>query len=128
VANIQSKTLQDLEFPTVLQQVAARCNTELGKLAAKEVTPFSEESQMRNALGKTSEYLSSFISDNRIPNHGFDTINSELQLLKIENTTLELQGFKRIATICDSIATHQKFEFLMGRNGITYGSNAFKSL
>jgi DNA mismatch repair protein MutS2 len=109
VANIQSKTLQDLEFPTVLQQVAARCNTELGKLAAKEVTPFSEESQMRNALGKTSEYLSSFISDNRIPNHGFDTINSELQLLKIENTTLELQGFKRIATICDSIATHQKF-------------------
>jgi DNA mismatch repair protein MutS2 len=109
VANIQSKTLQDLEFPTVLQQVAARCNTEMGKQAAQEIIPFPEESQMRNALGKTSEYLASFISDNRVPNHGFDTINSELQLLKIENTTLELQGFKRIATICDTIVTHHKF-------------------
>ena len=60
-------------------------------------------------MGKTSEYLGSFISDNRIPNHGFDAINSELQLLKIDNTTLELMGFKRIASICESIATHQKF-------------------
>lgn len=107
--NIKSKTLQDLEFPTILKQVAARCNTDLGKQIALEIIPFSNEYEMTNALGKTSEYLGSFISDNRIPNHGFDAINSELQLLKIENTTLELQGFKRIAVICESIATHQKF-------------------
>lgn len=107
--SIKKKTLQDLEFPTVLQQVAARCNTELGKQEALEIIPFSNENEMSNALGKTSEYLGSFISENRIPNHGFDAINSELQLLKIENTTLELKGFKRIAVICESIATHQKF-------------------
>lgn len=109
MANIHSKTLQDLEFPIVLQQVAARCNTELGKEAALEIVPLTEESEIVNTLGKTEEYLSSLISENSIPNHGFDQINGELQLLKIENTTLELQGFKRIASICNTVVTHQKF-------------------
>ena len=109
MANIHSKTLQDLEFPIVLQQVAARCNTELGKQFAPEIIPLTDEAKIENALGQTSEYLSSLISENRIPNHGFDQINGELQLLKIENTTLELQGFRRIATICTTVATHQKF-------------------
>ena len=109
MANIYSKTLQDLEFPTVLTQVASRCNTTLGKQLALEIVPETEELKIRDSLGKTSEYLGSFLSDNRIPNHGFDAINSELQLLKIDNTTLELMGFKRIASICESITTHQKF-------------------
>lgn len=109
MANIYSKTLQDLEFPTVLQQVAARCNTELGKETALQIAPLSDETEMEQVLGKTSEYLSSLISENRIPNHGFDQINGELRLLKIENTTLELQGFKRIASICNTVAIHQKF-------------------
>jgi DNA mismatch repair protein MutS2 len=109
VANIYSKTLQDLEFPTVLTQVASRCNTTLGKQIALEIVPNTEALKIQDSLGRTSEYLGSFISDNRIPNHGFDAINSELQLLKIDNTTLELMGFKRIASICESIATHQKF-------------------
>ncbi len=109
MANIYSKTLQDLEFPTVLQQVAARCNTELGKAVALEIVPLADEAKMENALGQTSEYLASFISENRIPNHGFDQINGELQLLKIENTTLELQGFRRMASICNTVTAHQKF-------------------
>ncbi|MFX0556911.1 endonuclease MutS2 [Maribacter sp. CXY002] len=106
---IHSKTLQDLEFPTVLQQVALRCNTELGKESALEIRPFPEQGLAVGALGKTSEYLSSFINENRIPNHGFESINGELQLLKIENTTLELKGFQRISGICNTVVTHQKF-------------------
>ncbi|WP_047245221.1 endonuclease MutS2 [Maribacter thermophilus] len=109
MAKIHSKTLQDLEFPTVLQQVADRCKTDLGKQAALEIMPLPHQTQMELSLGKTSEYLSSLISDNKIPSHGFDSIGGELKLLKIENTTLELQGFKRIAGICDTVATHQKF-------------------
>ncbi|MFS4415184.1 endonuclease MutS2 [Maribacter sp. 2307ULW6-5] len=109
MANIHRKTLEDLEFPTVLQQLSLRCNTDLGKQLALDVAPLAEEKDIREALGKTSEYLSSFVSDNRIPNHGFDAIGTELKLLKIDNTTLELQGFKRIASICDTLATHQKF-------------------
>jgi DNA mismatch repair protein MutS2 len=109
VANIHSKTLQDLEFPSVLKQVSARCHTELGKEAALEIAPFTTDEVIKLELGKTAEYLSSLISENRIPNHGFDSINSDLRLLKIENTTLELQGFKRIASICTTLALHHKF-------------------
>ncbi|MBQ4914986.1 DNA mismatch repair protein MutS [Maribacter sp. MMG018] len=109
MAKIHSKTLQDLEFPTVLQQVADRCKTDLGKQAALEIMPLPDKEEMELSLGKTSEYLSSLISDNKIPGHVFDSISGELKLLKIENTTLELQGFKRIASICDTVATHQKF-------------------
>ncbi|MEH6512605.1 MAG: DNA mismatch repair protein MutS [Maribacter arcticus] len=109
MANIHSKTLQDLEFPSVLKQVSARCHTELGKEAALEIAPFTTDEVIKLELGKTAEYLSSLISENRIPNHGFDSINSDLRLLKIENTTLELQGFKRIASICTTLAQHHKF-------------------
>nr|WP_299485442.1 DNA mismatch repair protein MutS [uncultured Allomuricauda sp.] len=107
--NIHPKTLQDLEFPTVLEQVAARCNTELGKEKALEIQPVADKELLMNVLGQTSEYLASFSNDNRIPNHGFDSINSELKLLRIENTTLEISGFRRIGNICKTVEQHQKF-------------------
>lgn len=107
--SIHPKTLQDLEFPTVLEQVAARCNTELGKEVALEVKPIADKALLLQVLGQTSEYLASFSNDNRIPNHGFDSINGELKLLKIENTTLEISGFRRIGNICKTVALHQKF-------------------
>lgn len=107
--SIQDKTLQDLEFPTVLKQIAARSTTELGKERALDIVPISEEVELRKILGQTSEYLSSLISENQIPAHSFDSITNELKLLKIENTTLELISFRRIGTICTTFATHKKF-------------------
>jgi DNA mismatch repair protein MutS2 len=106
---IHQKTLQDLEFPVVLEQLAARCNTELGKAAALEIQPLSDVVYLKTILGQTSEYLASFENDNRIPNHGFDAINGELKLLSIENTTLEISGFRRIGSICKTIGIHKKF-------------------
>ncbi|PRX54797.1 endonuclease MutS2 [Flagellimonas meridianipacifica] len=106
---IHSKTLQDLEFPTVLEQVSARCNTEMGKEAALQIAPYLVKDELLNVLGQTSEYLSSFTNENRIPNHGFDSVNGELRLLNIENTTLEVSGFRRIASICNTITLHKKF-------------------
>ena len=106
---IHSKTLQDLEFPTVLQQLSQRCNTELGKNAALELAPLTDETALKIELGQTSEYLASFSNENRIPNHGFDAITKELQLLQIENTVLEVSGFRRIAHLCTTISLHKKF-------------------
>ncbi|WP_394971842.1 DNA mismatch repair protein MutS [uncultured Croceitalea sp.] len=106
---IHQKILQDLEFPTVLQQLVARCNTELGKAAALAIVPLSDEAYLKTVLGQTSEYLASFENDNRIPNHGFDAITSELKLLGIENTTLEISGFRRIGSLCATIIIHKKF-------------------
>ena len=109
MAQIPKKALQDLEFPTVLQQISARCNTETGKANAFHIVPVSDVARLRHMLGQTSEYLASFTSENRIPNHGFDAIDGELKLLKIENTTLEISGFQKIASLCTSVLTHIKF-------------------
>ncbi len=109
MGKIHSKTLQDLEFDTVLEQLSVRCNTELGKVRAMGIAPLSDTESIHRVLGQTSEYLSSLISDNRIPNHGFDMIDGDLKLLKIENTTLEISGFRRIGAICKTIAEHKKF-------------------
>ncbi|NKI32385.1 endonuclease MutS2 [Croceivirga thetidis] len=106
---IQQRTLEDLEFPTVLEQLADRCNTELGKLAASDIAPMTDRDNLMVQLGQTSEYLSSFENDNRIPNHGFDSINKELKLLQIENTVLEVSGFRRIAHLCETLSIHKKF-------------------
>lgn len=109
MVRIPNKTLQDLEFHTVLQQVSTRCNTELGKADALMIHPISDSENLLQVLGQTSEYLSSFTNENRIPNHGFDAIDKELQLLRIENTTLEVPGFRRIGNICTTVVTHKKF-------------------
>ncbi len=109
MGNILKKTLQDLEFPTVLQQLSVRCNTELGKTRILDIQPLSNVNEITTALRQTSEYLSSMVSENRIPNHSFDPITSDIKLLRIENTTLEIAGFKRIATICETVGAHKKF-------------------
>ena len=109
MASIHSKTLQDLEFYTVLDQISLRCKTELGKEKALQIEPFSEREAILEVLGATSEYLASFTNDNRIPHHSFDGINAELKLLKIENTTLEIIGFKKIGSICSTVAIQKKF-------------------
>jgi hypothetical protein len=93
---IPSKALQDLEFPTVLQQLVAQCNTELGKEHALEIKFISGSEEILLALGQISVYLPSLGSENRIPNHGFDRMESVLALLRIENTTLEISSFYKI--------------------------------
>ncbi len=106
---IEQKTLEDLEFPLVLKEIAGRCNTELGKEITLNILPLGSKEEILNSLGTTSEYLASFTNDNRIPNHGFEVISKEIKFLKIENTTLEVEGFRRISTVCLAILTHKKF-------------------
>ncbi|MFD2541412.1 DNA mismatch repair protein MutS [Lacinutrix gracilariae] len=109
--HIHEKTLQDLEFSTVLQQVSELCITPLGNAKALEITPYKTKEELLLALQLVNEYLASFYNDNRIPNHGFDTISKELKLLKIENTFLEIHSLKKIVAIsltCNEIVTFLK--------------------
>ena len=98
--NISKKTLQDLEFESVIQQVAAHNVTSLGKTEVLATLPFSKRDQVIDALRLTNEFVSSFENENRIPNHGFDAISSELKLIQIENNYLEIDGFRKIASLC----------------------------
>lgn len=112
--NIHEKTLQDLEFSTVLHQVSELCVTNLGHEKALAITPYSNKETLLFSLQLTHEYVSSYYNDNRIPNHGFDAITKELQLLNIENTFLETHSLKKLIsmslTVNDIIKFLKKFE------------------
>lgn len=108
--HIHEKTLQDIEFSTVLEQVGEHCITSLGHEQTLKITPFKKKEDVVNSLAFTNEYLASFYNDNRIPNHGFDTISKELKLLKIENTYLEVHSLKKIASL--SITSNDIIMFL----------------
>jgi len=96
---IHEKTLQDLEFDSVLNQVSQYCITDLGKNQVLKIVPFTNKERLLNELDLTNEYFSSFHNENRIPNHGFEPITKELKLLKIENSYLETSSFKKIGSI-----------------------------
>ena len=101
--SITDKTLQDLEFNTVLQTISERCNTEIGKQKALEIIPFKDKEALMNVLLQTSEYLSSFSNNNSIPNHGFDNLTNDLKFLAIEDSFLEVGSFRKIATLSETV-------------------------
>lgn len=100
--SITPKTLQDLEFNTVLQTISDGCNTDLGKAKALEIIPFMDEMELLDNLTQTSEYLSSFSNNNAIPNHGFEEVTNELKFLSIEDSQLEVSAFRKIASLSET--------------------------
>ena len=109
MSNISEKTLNDLEFNTILQSVQELCISELGKEASKKIKPIKNREKLQQELFQVNEYLSSFINDNRIPNHYFDDTLKEIHLLKIENSYLEPAAFLKIANNASTILELQKF-------------------
>ena len=101
--SITEKTLQDLQFPTVLETLSAICNTDIGKQKALEITPFKDKESLMEALLQTSEYVSSFQNNNAIPNHGFDAITHEIKFLAIEDSFLEVGSFRKIANLSSTV-------------------------
>ncbi|WP_405206767.1 endonuclease MutS2 [Aquimarina sp. LLG6339-5] len=106
---ISEKTLKDLEFHTVLSHIQDLCNTDYGKIKALQIVPLSTKEELHTSLQQVFEYKSSNLNDARIPNHGFDGIDKELQLLGIENTFLETFNLKKIISI--SITTNDLLSF-----------------
>ncbi|WP_322550016.1 endonuclease MutS2 [Flavobacterium psychraquaticum] len=100
--SITEKTLKDLEFNTILETIAGRCNTDIGEEKALAIVPFKTKEELLINLKQTSEYVSSFSNNNAIPNHGFDNINYELKFLAIEDSFLEVLSFKKIGTLSET--------------------------
>ncbi|TWI00442.1 DNA mismatch repair protein MutS2 [Flavobacterium tiangeerense] len=101
--SITEKTLQDLQFPTVLETISSICNTDIGKEKALEITPFKDKETLMQALLQTSEYVSSFQNNNAIPNHGFEAISHEIKFLAIEDSFLEVGSFRKIANLSSTV-------------------------
>ncbi|MBC8755081.1 DNA mismatch repair protein MutS [Kordia sp. YSTF-M3] len=106
---IHSKTLDDLEFETVLQQVSTHAITAFGKQKINNTQPFEDKDVLLTNLACVNEYLASFANENVIPNHGFDGISLEIKLLAIENSFLEIQGFRKISAISSAVNLLLKF-------------------
>jgi DNA mismatch repair protein MutS2 len=107
---IHEKTLKDLEFFTVLEQISEQTITALGKEAVLSVRPIEVETQLVRELDYVNEYLSSFDNDNRIPNHGFESISKEIKLLNIENTYLEIASLQKLVSL--SLTSNAIVKFL----------------
>ncbi|MDC0570650.1 DNA mismatch repair protein MutS [Flavobacteriaceae bacterium] len=106
---ISQKTLDDLEFDAVVAHIAAFSVTQLGKAKVQQLNPYENQKDAVHMLDLTHEFISSFENENRIPNHGFDAITEELKLLRIENNFLEVEQFRKIASL--SITTNVLLKF-----------------
>lgn len=110
---IHNKTLDDLEFNSILSLVSELCSTELGKDNTLNIKPFSDSKALLSALHQTNEYLSSLENNNTIPPHYFEAISVEIKLLHLENSTLEIASFRKIKNMSETanalILFFQKF-------------------
>lgn len=105
--DISEKTLQDLEFPALCEQLATFCVTTKGKEKALALIPKKTHKRSYFSLLQTQEYKSSAWQEVRIPNHGFDGIDKEISLLGIENSKLDLPGFRKLKDISITATTLQ---------------------
>ena len=106
---LDAKSLQDLEFDQVLSQLSERCVSEPGRTAVQQIQPFTKLDVIQTQLSRVQEFKASLNSDSPIPNHGFESIQREVDLLGIENSTLELTAFRRIKSLCLTTADLLKY-------------------
>jgi hypothetical protein len=52
--SITEKTLQDLQFTTILETLSTICNTDIGKQKALEIIPFKDKESLMNILLQTT--------------------------------------------------------------------------
>ena len=108
---IPNKTLEDLEYIEVLNQCANFAITQLGKDAIQKLQPSVDTEQIQKQLKSVSEFKSSFDNENRMPNHGFESLLDIFPLLKIENSVLAISSFRNMATNTET--TNKLIKFLI---------------
>ena len=106
---IPQKTLEDLEYHDVLQQVAVFAITEMGTQACLDQKPMAKSELLHSQLNAVSEFRASFENDNRIPNHGFEDLRKPIQMLQIDNSVLEIDSFRNIGSTSETVNTLLKF-------------------
>ena len=106
---IQPQTISDLEFDRVLDQLAQRALTQGGKTRCRSISPMIDAVAIERALKEVEEYKASIGSDQSFPGHHFDALTEVLHQLSIENSVLELNGFKKIQHVCLTTETIKRF-------------------
>ena len=106
---IPIKTLEDLEFDIVVENILSYCVTSHGKEKVKSLKPSLEFDEINFSLDLVSEYLSSLENDNNFPNHFFESISKEIKIIQILNSQLDIDSFRKIKTVVELTILHIKF-------------------
>lgn len=107
--SIPKKTLEDLEFNVVVENISKYAITSMGRDILNSIKPDLDIKTIDFNLNLVSEYLSSLENDNNFPNHGFESISKELKIIEIENSQLEIESFRKIKHLVESTILHIKF-------------------
>ena len=93
--NINQTDLNELEFPELLAEIAPFAYSPKVAEKIENLLPIPVV-EATISLKKTSEFLSSFESENAIPFNEYEDIESDLKLMVIENFRLENNAFIKI--------------------------------
>lgn len=109
IGTMDKKTLQDLELPAVLAQVADQALGDAARHRITTIQPLQAMAAIHTQLERTKEFLASLQGDNPIPNHGFEDLANEMKWLGVENSTLEIGGFRRIKGAAQTVTSLKRF-------------------
>ncbi|MDO4763282.1 MAG: DNA mismatch repair protein MutS [Flavobacteriaceae bacterium] len=100
--------IQELEFPKLLGEVSPYAYSPKVAEQILQLLPTEQEKAI-GLLKKTSEFLSSYESENPIPFDEYEDIEEELKLMLIENFRLEAHSFSKIKKLTEQIGKLQSF-------------------
>ena len=100
--------LNELEFPKLLEEITPYAYSPRVAEKILNMKPLPQK-EAEFFLKKTSEYLSSYQSENFIPFDEYEDIEEPLKLMLIENFRLEASAFLRIRKITEQIGKLQSF-------------------
>ena len=100
--------LNELEFPKLLEEITPYAYSPRVAEKISNIKPLPQK-EAEFLLKKTSEYLSSYESENYIPFDEYEDIEEPLKLMLIENFRLEASAFLTIRKITDQIGKLQSF-------------------
>ena len=100
--------LNELEFPKLLEEITPYAYSPRVAEKISNIKPLPQK-EAEFLLKKTSEFLSSYESENYIPFDEYEDIEEPLKLMLIENFRLEASAFLRIRKITEQIGKLQSF-------------------
>ena len=100
--------LNELEFPKLLEEITPYAYSPRVAEKISSIKPLPQK-EAEFLLKKTSEFLSSYESENFIPFDEYEDIEEPLKLMLIENFRLEASAFLRIRKITEQIGKLQSF-------------------
>ena len=100
--------LNELEFPKLLEEITPYAYSPRVAEKISNIKPLPQK-EAEFLLKKTSEFLSSYESENYIPFDEYEDIEEPLKLMLIENFRLEASAFLRIRKITEQIGKLQLF-------------------